>query len=75
MQGNTDLHSRYHPHSTASTARSNAGTSHRNVCEHVGLELRTRACITPLSATSWRDGPMRARGSGVGGGAEPVGPL
>jgi hypothetical protein len=59
MQGNTHLHSRYRPHTTASTARS-TGNRHYNVCEHVGLDTNqspgTRACITP---TSWGDGPLK----------------
>jgi hypothetical protein len=39
MQVNTHLHSRYRPHTTASTARSTAGMNrHFKVCEHVGLD-------------------------------------
>jgi hypothetical protein len=34
------------------------GNRHYNVCEHGGW-IRTRACITPLSATSWGDGPLK----------------
>jgi hypothetical protein len=54
MQGNTHLlHSRYHPHTTASTARSTAGiATTMNVCEHVGLDTNQGLHhITPLSAT------------------------
>ncbi len=39
MQGNTHLHSRYRPHTTASIdGEVYRGNRHYNVCEHVGLD-------------------------------------
>ena len=64
MQGHTHLHSRYRPHTTASTAEVYRGNRHYNVCEHVGLDtnqsLHHPHVITPLSATYWGgDGPLK----------------
>jgi hypothetical protein len=55
VQGNTHLHSRYRPHTTASMARSTAGIA-TTMFASMQAWIQTRACITPLSATSWGDG-------------------